>query len=244
MKFKEFKGAKTLSLASLLSIQNLTLANELKNQDFIYISCFEDEILGGKNLIRCEIGSISYVLALLCKYCLDFSKFESDVKEYFDELDEGFLSGECNIGEEEFEDLAIFMKDCENMIIDSTFFSHPDSKMIFECLNLLNLNTIVADSKIKEIKTYGNLDELKELESFDGSVVFGLVGDSRELVGSSSFAIAAKIKDGDEVKIKANGLDIERKFRLNSSMKGTVAIFKHSQINGYNFKVAKISKLG
>ncbi|MHD0444693.1 hypothetical protein ACY2EV_29425, partial [Klebsiella pneumoniae] len=63
-------------------------------------------------------------------------------------------------------------------------------------------------------------------------------------VGSASFAAAAKIKDGDEVSIKASGLDIVRKFRLDSMMKGTVAIFKDSNIAGYNFKVVKISKIG
>lgn len=243
MKFTDFKTGKTLSLACLLGVQNEALARLAAQQEFLYISCFEDKILGNKNLIRCEIGSISYVLALLCKYSLDFSKFNESVKSYFDELDEGFLSGECNIGEEEFEELAEFMKDCKNIVIDGTFFSHKDAKMIFEFLNLLDLNIVLADGKPQAVKIDGNLEELKELESFDGSVVFGLIGDSMELVGSASFAAAAKIKDGDTVNIKAQYLDIVRKFRLDNAMKGTVAIFEDSQISGYNFKVAKISKV-
>lgn len=242
MKFSEFKGGKTLSMASLLSVQNPNLAKELKQNEFLYISCFEDQILGSENLIRCEIGAISYVLALICKYSL--KGLSKEAHEYLSELDEGFLSGESSVGEEEFEAIAEFLKDAENIIIDSTFFTHPDSKLIFEFLNLLNLNIVLADGEAKEIKTSGELAELKELDSFDGSVVFALKGDSGELVGSASFAAAAKIKDGDEVSIKASKLDIVRKFRLDSMMKGTVAIFKDSNIAGYNFKVAKISKIG
>lgn len=79
-------------------------------------------MLGSENLIRCEIGSISYVLALLCKYTLNLDD------GYFGSLDEGFLSGECNVGEEEFEELGEWLKDAQNIIIDSSFFTHPDSK--------------------------------------------------------------------------------------------------------------------
>ena len=243
MKFCSFKNAKTLSLASLLSLSNLELARQVKENDFLYISCFEDQILGNENLIRCEIGSVSYVLALICKYCLDFSKFNEDVREYFEDLDEGFLSAECNIGEEEFESIAEFMRECKNIVINSSFFAHPDSNTIFEFLNLLNLDVIVADGEVREFKTSAELAELKELESFDGSVVYGVVGKSRDLIGLVSFAMAAKVKDGEEVSVKANGLDIARKFKLDKEMKGTVAIFEDDEISGYNFKVAKISKI-
>ena len=99
MKFGEFKNAKTLSLASLLCEQNPQLAELVKQNEFLYISCFEDKILGTESLIRCEIGSASYVLALLCKYSLDASKFDEQTHEYFEGLDEGYLSGECNVGE-------------------------------------------------------------------------------------------------------------------------------------------------
>lgn len=244
MKFSEFNGGKTLSMASLLSVQNPNLAERLKQNEFLYISCFEDQILGNENLIRCEIGAISYVLALICKYCAEGLNLTPKAREYLSELDEGFLSGESSVGEEEFEAIAQFLGNAKNIIIDSTFFTHPDSKLIFEFLNLLDLNVVLADGEAKEVETSGNLTELKELESFDGSVVFGLVGESGELVGSASFAAAAKIKDGDEVSIKARDLDITRKFRLDGLMKGTVGIFNDANVDGYNFKVAKISKIG
>lgn len=93
MKFNDLIAGKSLSIANLLSLSDKNLAKKIKEHEFKYISCFEDNELGGENLIRCEIGSISYVLALLCKYA---NLVQS---EFFDELDDGLISGECNVGE-------------------------------------------------------------------------------------------------------------------------------------------------
>ena len=249
MKFGELKNTKTLSLASLLCEQNPQLAELIKQNEFLYISCFEDNILGAENLVRCEIGSASYVLALLCKYSLDAAKFDEQTREYFDELDEGYLSGECNVGEEEFEQIAEFLGGCENIVIDSSFLAHADAKNIFEFLQMLGKNVVLADGEQAEFKTDGELTPLKEPESFDGSVVFFMdeAGDSnlsdetKELIGSASFAAAAKVKDGDTVSVQANGTDVVAKFKLEPQMKGTVALCR-AKFSGYAFKLVKIVK--
>lgn len=250
MKFGEFKNAKTLSLASLLCEQNPQLAELVKQNEFLYISCFEDKILGAENLVRCEIGSASYVLALLCKHSLDAAKFDEQTREYFDELDEGYLSGECNVGEEEFEQIAEFLNGCENIVIDSSFLAHADAKNIFEFLRILGKNVVLADGEQGEFKTNGKLTPLKEPESFDGSVVFfmdetdgsNLSGEVKELIGSASFAAAAKVKDGDIVSVQAKGVEAKAKFKLEPQMKGTVALCR-AKFGGYAFKLAKISKI-
>ena len=249
MKFGELKNTKTLSLASLLCEQNPQLAELIKQNEFLYISCFEDKILGAENLVRCEIGSASYVLALLCKYSLDAAKFDEQTREYFDELDEGYLSGECNVGEEEFEQITEFLGGCENIVIDSSFLAHADAKNIFEFLQMLGKNVVLADGEQAEFKTDGELTPLKEPESFDGSVVFFMdeAGDSnlsdetKELIGSASFAAAAKVKDGDTVSVQANGTDVVAKFKLEPQMKGTVALCR-AKFSGYAFKLVKIVK--
>ena len=249
MKFGEFKNAKTLSLASLLCEQNPQLAEQIKQNEFLYISCFEDKILGTENLVRCEIGSASYVLALLCKYLLDAAKFDEQMREYFEGLDEGYLSGECNVGEEEFEQIAEFLSGCENIMIDSSFLAHADAKNIFEFLQILGKNVVLADGAQGEFKTDGELTPLKEPESFDGSVVFfmdetdgsNLSGEVKELIGSASFAAAAKVKDGDMVSVQAKGAHVEAKFKLEPQMKGTVALCR-AKFSGYAFKLVKISK--
>lgn len=250
MKFGEFKNAKTLSLASLLCEQNPQLAGLVKQNEFLYISCFEDKILGIQNLVRCEIGSASYVLALLCKYSLDAAKFDEQTREYFEGLDEGYLSGECNVGEEEFEQIAEFLNNCENIVIDSSFLAHADAKNIFEFLQMLGKNVVLSDAEQGEFKTDGKLTPLKEPESFDGSVVFfmdevggsNLSDEMKELIGSASFAAAAKVKDGDIVSVQARGADITAKFKLEPQMKGTVALCR-AKFSGYAFKLVKIVKM-
>ena len=236
MKFSKFTKAKSLSLANLLSLTDRALANELKECDFRYISCIEDGVLGSENLIRCEIGSISYVLALLCKYTLNLDD------GYFGSLDEGFLSGECNVGEEEFEELGEWLKDAQNIIIDSSFFTHPDSKMLFKFLEILGKNVILAGGKEQGYETNENLNELKELENFDGSVIYLDRKDSDEVVGGVQFSIVAKVKDGDEVTLSAPNFNAKRKFRLDSGRKGTIAIVGMSEFEGYDFKLVKVSK--
>ena len=250
MKFSEFKNAKTLSLASLLCEQNPQLAKQIKQNEFLYISYFEDKILGTENLVRCEIGSASYVLALLCKYSLDAAKFDEQTREYFEGLDEGYLSGECNVGEEEFEQIAEFLNGCENIVIDSSFSAHADAKNIFEFLQMLGKNVVLADGKQGEFKTDGELSPLKEPESFDGSVVFfmdkadgsNLSGEPKELIGSASFAAAAKVKDGDIASVQTKDVEVKAKFKLEPQMKGTVALCR-AKFGGYAFKLAKISKI-
>lgn len=236
MKFKEFTRAKTLSLANYLSLSNLALANELKSVEFRYISCFEDSVLGSENLIRSEIGSISYVLALLCKY-------KGAKNEYFNELDEGYLSGECNVGEEEFEELGEWLEDAKNVIIDSSFFAHDDSKMIFELLEILGLDVILADGNISEVKTDGNLAELKELNSFDGSVIYQELSKIPYIKGGQNFAAASRIKDGDMVEICFDDVVIRGKFELDISIKSTVAFVGMDKIYGYNFKLVKVARV-
>ncbi|AQW82270.1 NADH dehydrogenase [Campylobacter pinnipediorum] len=237
MKFKEFKKAKTLSLANLLSLSNLKLANELKECEFKYISCLNDEILGSKNLIKCEIGSISYVLALLCKYTLDIKN------EYFDGLDEGYLSGECSVGEEEFDELKDWMKDVKNIIIDSSFFTHPDSKMLFEFLNLFDIDIVLADGEASEIKIDKKFTELKELDGYDGSVIYQYISQDSFVKGGTSFAIASKVKDKDNIFLKAEDFELNADFILDTTLKGTIAFVPVKKVNGYNFRLVRVQKI-
>lgn len=238
MKFAKFKSGRTLSLANALFLDAPLLAHEIKKGEYRYISCMEDEILGALNLTRCEIGSVSYVLALLCK-------FSGAKGEFFDELDEGYLSGECNVGEEEFEELASWLKGVQNLVIDSSFFTHPDAKMIFELLQLLNLNVVLANGTADGFETNGKLDELKQLENFDGSVLYLYHANENlgRIFGGVQFGIVSKLKDGDEAEFSAPNFNLKAKFSLNSSIKGTVGLAAVERVLGYNFKLVRVAKL-
>ena len=154
MKFNDLIAGKSLSIANLLSLSDKNLAKKMKEHEFKYISCIEDSELGGENLIRCEIGSISYVLALLCKYA------NLSCDEFFSELDDGLISGECNVGEEEFEEeLGEWIKDVKNIVIDDSFFTHPDKDAIFWLLEILGKNVVLAGGCKKEFNDYLKLKE-------------------------------------------------------------------------------------
>jgi hypothetical protein len=236
MKFNDLIAGKSLSIANLLSLSDKNLAKKIKESEFKYISCIEDNELGGENLIRCEIGSISYVLALLCKYA------NLSCDEFFSELDDGLISGECNVGEEEFEELGEWIKDAKNIIIDDSLFTHPDKDAIFWLLEILDKNIVLAGGKTDEFNDYSKVDELRELENFDGAVVYLNKNASNEIVGGVQFGIVAKAKDGDILQIKAKDFSVEAKFSLDPSLKGTVGILGTKKFDGYAFKQVIISK--
>ena len=236
MKFNDLIAGKSLSIANLLSLSDRNLAKKIKEHEFKYISCIEDSELGGENLIRCEIGSISYVLALLCKYA------NLSCDEFFNELDDGLISGECNVGEEEFEELGEWIKDVKNIIIDDSFFTHPDKDAIFWLLEILGKHVVLAGSEVKEFANIKEVDELKELENFDGAVVYLNKNASDEIVGGVQFGIVAKAKDGDMLYLKAKDFSVKAEFKLDHSLKGTVAIFGAKEFDGYAFKQVVVSK--
>ena len=236
MKFNDLVAGKSLSIANLLSLSDKNLAKKIKEHEFKYISCFEDNELGSKNLIRCEIGSISYVLALLCKYA------NLVQNEFFNELDDGLISGECNVGEEEFEELGEWIKDVKNVIIDDSLFAHPDKDAIFWLLEILDKNVVLAGGEVKEFASVKEVSELRELENFDGAVVYLNKNASDEIVGGVQFGIVAKAKDGEILNLKAKDFSVSAKFRLDPALKGTVAIVGVQEFDGYAFKQVVVSK--
>jgi len=236
MKFNDLIAGKSLSIANLLSLSDKNLAKKIKEHEFKYISCFEDNELGGENLIRCEIGSISYVLALLCKYA---NLVQND---FFDELDDGLISGECNVGEEEFEELGEWIKDVKNVIIDDSLFAHPDKEAIFWLLEILGKNVVLAGGNVKEFTAGGEVGELRELDNFDGAVVYLNKNASDEIVGGVQFGIVAKARDGETLNLKAKDFSMRAKFRLDPALKGTVAIVGTQEFEGYAFKQVAVGK--
>jgi NADH-quinone oxidoreductase subunit G len=82
-------------------------------------------------------------------------------------------------------------------------------------------------------------EEIAEFELFDGSVVYNcnpkeqfsaftnkckLIQEKPYLLGSSQFATASKLSDGDEVSFVIDGVTFKRVFKIDTSMKGTIAL--------------------
>ena len=84
------------------------------------------------NSVRYEVGSEEGVLAILTKSLLEDSDIDVELKEYFDELDEGYISAETNVGEEEIESIAKLAKSLhkKTLILGEDLYTHKRAKNI------------------------------------------------------------------------------------------------------------------
>jgi len=93
---------------------------------------------------------------------------------------------------------------------------------------------IKALTNTKSVK----LDEVEDLSEFNGSVVYNAnpldqfsvftnkckqIEEKLEIIGSEQFALAAKIKSGDNVKFNIDGQEFIRHFHVDRHLKGTIA---------------------
>ncbi len=233
-------------IGSMLSYDDKELLQKIKNSKIALISVMEDPELMDKVSLFCqyEAGSEEGVVAILTKELLKDKDLPKDIKEYFDELDEGYISAETNVGEEEVEELCgMIQKSSSPLIIfGKDIFLNPRIENISKFLNLIKKYTNI------DVKYLGNLaiqsldiEDVEELKSFDGTVVFEYKSDidNELLIGSAQFAVAAKLQDGQPIVVKNQN----RVFRLNNKLKGTIALMPSNiDENSYRFEVAKITK--
>ncbi len=120
--------------------------------------------------------------------------------------------------------------------------------------------------QIDETSVADEISEVAELESYDGTVIYTCNPNSQkniftnlcshlpqdsELIGSPQFAVAAKVKDGDNIEIELLGKTVERSFKVDDSLKGTIALmpvfdlgFAGQEIGSkYRFNKAKIRQV-
>ena len=234
MKLKPYEsGENALCLLDLPSLRHKNLCDKLKQSENLNISCLEDNKLNATPY-KCEIGSVSFVLALLAKLAQS---------EKFADLDEGHLSAEACLGEEEgLEILEFLTKKAKFLIFDENLLRHKDFKNIaflmdFLCENF-NLTLACSDESVKEIQG-GEFSELKELDSFDGLVLCPLK--SENLLCSKQFLQIAKVQDGDEVEIKSKDFTLKSKIQVDENLQGTVG-FLDFKPKGYDFVQVSIKK--
>ncbi len=116
--------------------------------------------------------------------------------------------------------------------------------------------------KNSDVSVNFTLEEVDELPEFNGTVIYHAnpvlqfnaytartkeLPKENELRGSAQFALAAKIKDGDAVRIDLGDMQIERKFKLDEKLKGTVAINPTFDLeinpNRYRFEKSNIERV-
>ena len=195
----------------------------IKDSKIALVSVLEDLPLM-KNVIlfsKYEAGSEEGVMAILTKILLAKTDLPKEIKGYFESLDEGYISAETNIGEDEIEELCAKIKNASNPLIvfGKDLFLNPRSDNISKFINIIDNFTNIELKCLGELNSKElHVEEIQEIRSFDGAVVFEYNSSANKalLVGSAQFGITAKIKDKDLVSV----LNQDREFRLDKRLKG------------------------
>jgi len=229
----------------IISIGNLPL-KDIKADIFLHPVKYKDSITH-------EPMAEEAVIALIAKH-FTYDEAPEMVKDYFDEMDDGYLFSESNFDEFDLEKL-----EKGKILVGRDLKLHPKVENIKRFLALLRdyggfeIEGIElpkwftpSDPILEEIleteKSYEyHLEEIEELESFDGSVVYACndfrVVKGNELLCSQQFVIANKIKS---LKVKVNGEEKELKKDFN--LKGTFGIIL-KEVNEYPFLRVKIENI-
>lgn len=225
-------GANALCLLDMPSIRASALCEKLAHSNNVNISCAQDENLNAK-AYKCEIGASSFVLALLVKLACG---------DEFEDLDEGYLSAESCLGEEEGKEILDFLPKASFLIFDKSLLLHKDFDNIAFFMGVLcdkfKLKLAISDESVEEINT-SKLSDLQELDNFDGLVLCR--GGDEFLRCSKQFLQLAKVQNGDEVSIKSANFTTRAKIQCDERLQGTVG-FLNFVAQGFDFVKVSIAK--
>jgi NADH-quinone oxidoreductase subunit G len=92
-----------------------------------------------------------------------------------------------------------------------------------------NLRKLFIPSNYNSKLGTGKLEEIDDLPEFNGTIIYQVnqakkLQEDNLLLGSAQFATAARISDGDKIEISFGFNTITRDFKLDSEMKGTIAL--------------------
>ena len=122
---------------------SVNIATKKQRADFIYMHPIDDIALQNKynQFVKYEVGSEEGVMAMLASYLI--TELPDELKEYFEELDIGYLSGECSVGEEEFEQVVHKLRRRKNkiLILGEDLLGHPRASHIAKLAGCINRYT-------------------------------------------------------------------------------------------------------
>jgi NADH-quinone oxidoreductase subunit F len=206
-------------------------------------------------LIKYEVGSEEGICALLLNSFA--SNCDEKTKNFLDDLDLGYISAESSAGEEEFEEAFENSKEAKvkTLIIGNDLVNHDRVENIVKLLAILkkysDFNLVVLNEELAQkidSCTDFDLEELEELKSFNGTLVYKLIDEKNdELITSQTFANIAKVSNGNEVFIISKNEKIKRVLKIDDDLQGTIAILKTKNnediFSGYRYKQVKIEKV-
>ena len=248
-----------ISFATFIEDEKIknSILKAVKNNDaeFIYMHPVDNANLKSfySQLIKYEVGSEEGICALLLNFFA--SNCDERTKTFLEDLDLGYISAESSAGEEEFEEAFENSQEAKvkTLIIGNDLINHERVENIVKLLaifkkysdfNLVVLNEEL-EQKIDSCEDF-NLEEIEELKSFNGTLVYKLIDEnSDELLASQTFANIAKVSDGNEVFIISKDEKIKKVLKIDGNLHGTIAILKTNEdiFNGYIYKQVKIEKV-
>ncbi len=212
-----------------------------------------------------EVGCEEAIVALLCNAFYDTSNGDLGLKAFVESLDVGYLSSECNLAEEELEQIAQSFQSRKNvLVLGRDLSTHKRARNIGKILALLSnalnqIEIVFLESAPKEIETQKKtcIDALDELECYDGLVAYLQTKALREpiLEVSKQFSQVSKIQEESEIEEQLIQSDkiIQVKLRKNMQLKGMVGILWIPQTLNFQdfwdlkyefcYKKVKISKV-
>jgi len=120
--------------------------------------------------------------------------------------------------------------------------------------------------KSKKVSVSRTLEEVEELEGFDGAVIYNCdpteqfsaftakssnLEDEAVLLGSQQFAVVTKLKDGERIQFTVDDVNFDRLFKIDTSMKGTIALnpifdmgLSGALVSSYRFKRLDFERAG
>lgn len=120
--------------------------------------------------------------------------------------------------------------------------------------------------KAQKVSVSRKLDEVEEMDGFDGAVVYNcnpveqfspftakskLLKEEAVLLGSQQFAMATKLQDGDKISFAIDGIQFDRVFTIDTTMKGTIAVnptfdmeLSTALLSSYRFSRLDFERLG
>ena len=250
-----------ISIATFLEDEKLKNSIEQavqnNNAKFVYMHPIDNFNLKSfySQLIKYEVGSEEGIVALLLNSFS--SNYDEKTKEFIKDLDLGYISAESSAGEEEFEEAfeSSSNSKIKTLIIGDDILNHQRVENIIKIVVLIkkysDFNLVVLNEDLEQkINSCTNFDleELEELKSFNGTLIYKLIGqDSDELIASQTFANIAKVANNSEVFVIFKDEKIKKVLKVDENLHGTIAILKTKNsediFNGYSYKQVKIEKV-
>jgi NADH-quinone oxidoreductase subunit G len=162
----------------------MTTAAKHNGAKIIYAHPVEDVLMQNTitQFLKYEVGTEEGVLALIAKYLLKSADISEEEQRFFDELDDGYLSAESNIGEDE---LALMMRSLARtkqrvLIIGDDIIAHKEAKNIAKLAAMIEKYSDFSILVVpKEVNTLGAslICELDCDEQIDSVVGYNAPGD-------------------------------------------------------------------